>query len=166
MLVATQSSAHQPPITSRKQQIATSLEGLGIARFPQMTAFAQHFTDTVDLAVSASPASSTSASLGMVGIDSSMEQLGPILLTHPASLGKGKLNLNAIGNEFAPDLLDGESLDPLPEPGLLLLSAVPGEDGVPQQAGEQTQGAIGCESRVSHSVAPSSHGIRNFLWGD
>jgi hypothetical protein len=127
ILTAKPSFGHQPRIRSPQQAIATSLSGLSIARSPQMTAFAQHFTTLANLAISKSHFPATNANNGMIGIDSSIEQLGPILLGHPTTLGRGQLNLNVMSSRLSLDMLDGESLDPTPKPGKLLLDGPNGQ---------------------------------------
>lgn len=45
-------------------------------------------------------------------IDSSMSELGPIFLDHPQTLGRGRINLNLLGQTSALTSFDGMSLDP------------------------------------------------------
>lgn len=91
-----------------------------------MTAFAAHFTTLMNQAISKSffPATSNS---GMVGIDSSMEPLGPIFLAHPLTLGARQLNVNLMTSGSSLNQLDGHSLDPAPDPGLLVLDGPNGQ---------------------------------------
>jgi hypothetical protein len=91
-----------------------------------MTAFAAHFTTLMNQAISKSFFPATSGS-GMAGIDSSMEPLGPIFLSHPSTLGSGQINLNLMTSRSSLNQLDGHSLDPAPDPGLLVLDGPDGQ---------------------------------------
>jgi hypothetical protein len=99
--------------------LADSLAQVGIRPSAQAQAFAQHFTTLANQAISKSPTSSTAMSL--TGIDATMGALGPIHLTNPDTQPARSLNVTLLGGTVNLDSLDGHSLDPTPEPGLLLV---------------------------------------------
>ena len=105
--------------------LSNSLAQIGVRRSPQLQAFAQHVTTLANLATSKSPTAATA--IGLASIDATLGALGPVYLTNPSTLGSGTINVNVIGGSTHLDALDGESLAPAPEPGLLLLDDRQGE---------------------------------------
>jgi len=56
-------------------------------------------------------------------IDSTMSELGPIFLDHAQTIGRGRVNLNVLGQTYALTSFDGRSLDP-PEQTVVFASPV------------------------------------------
>jgi hypothetical protein len=119
VLMAATAQAHELAPATMQDALANSLAQVGVRRSPQMAAFARHFSTLANQAISKAPTSVTA--LGLAGIDSTLETLGPTYLTNPQTLGAGTVNLNVLGGTSALDTLDGAGLDPVPQPGLLLL---------------------------------------------
>jgi hypothetical protein len=105
--------------------LADSLAQVGIRPSAQARAFADHFSVLANQAISKSPTSPTSISIA--GIDATMGALGPIHLTTPSTQPARSLNLTLLGGTVNLDSLDGHSLSPTPEPGLLLVDDKAGE---------------------------------------
>jgi hypothetical protein len=119
LLLATGVQAHELAPGTMRQALSDSLAQVGIRRSPQAAAFARHFATLANLSISKSPTSPTAIS--MAGIDATQGAIGPIYLTNPSTLPAGALNFNVLGGTGELDGLDGSSLDPTPEPGLLVL---------------------------------------------
>src|SRR4029453_15861184 len=119
LLLATTARAHERAPATMQGALSNSLAQVGVRRSPQMRAFASHFSTVGNQAISKSPAAATA--IGLAGIDATLETLGPIYLTNPHTLGAGAVNVNVLGGTSELDNLDGDSLDPTPEPGRLLL---------------------------------------------
>jgi hypothetical protein len=119
LLLATSAHGHEGPPATMQGALGDSLALVGIRRSPQMRAFAAHVTTLANLALSTSPTAATA--IGRAGIDATLETLGPVYLTNPHTMGAGQWNVNVLGGTTELDNLDGASLDPTPEPGLLVL---------------------------------------------
>jgi hypothetical protein len=125
LLLAATAQAHERAPATMQDALANSLAQVGVRRSPQLRAFARHFSTLANQALSKSPTSVTA--IGLAGIDATLEPLGPTYLTNPHTLAAGTVNVNVLGGTTELDGLDGESLDPAPEPGRLVLEDREGE---------------------------------------